>query len=117
MGQKLGIEIFPNCFGKGLSIWHSGSIVVNPNARIGEYCVLRGSNCIGNNGTDDKNPVLGDHVELGYGTVIIGDVTVADHTIIGANAVVNRSITEAEGTYVGVPAKRIHSRKAEQNPF
>ena len=107
LGQKLGIEIGPNCFGKGLSIWHGGSIVVNPNVKAGENCVLRGANCIGNNGTEDRNPVLGDNVELGYGAVIIGNITVADRTVIGANAVVNRSIEETDGTYVGVPAKRI----------
>ena len=110
LGNHLGIEIGPNCFGKGLAIWHSGSIIVNPNVRAGEYCVLRGANCIGNNGTKDLNPVLGDHVELGYGAVIIGDVKIASSTIIGANAVVNRSIEEAGGTYVGVPAKRVQPK-------
>ena len=109
LGAKLGIEIGPNCFGKGLSIWHGGSIVVNPDVRAGENCVLRGANCIGNNGTVNDNPVLGDNVELGYGAVIIGGVTVAGDTKIGANAVVNRSIEEG-GTYVGVPAKRIERK-------
>ena len=109
LGEKLGIEIGPNCFGKGLSIWHGGSIVVNPDVRAGENCVLRGANCIGNNGTDNKNPVLGDNVELGYGAVIIGDITIANHTIIGANAVVNRSIEEP-GIYAGVPARKIKDR-------
>lgn len=107
LGNKLGIEIGPNCFGKGLSIWHGGSIVVNPNVRAGENCVLRGSNCIGNDGATDRNPVLGDHVELGYGAVIIGDITIASNTKIGANAVVVRSIEENGNTYVGVPAKKI----------
>lgn len=107
LGAKLGIEIGPNCFGKGLSIWHSGSIVVNPAVRAGENCVLRGSNCIGNNGADNQNPVLGDNVELGYGAVIIGDITVASNTWIGANAVVNRSIEEEGCVYAGVPARRI----------
>ena len=107
LGSKLGIEIGPNCFGKGLSIWHYGSIVVNPNVRVGENCVLRGANCIGNNGKIDKNPVLGDNVELGYGAIVIGEVSIASDTIIGANAVVNRSITES-GTYAGIPARKVH---------
>ena len=29
---------------------HHGSIIVNPNARIGKYYILHGINCIGNNG-------------------------------------------------------------------
>ena len=80
--------------------------MINPNVRAGENCVLRGANCVGNNGTTDGNPVLGDNVELGYGAVIIGDITIAGNTIIGANAVVNRSIEES-GTYVGVPARQV----------
>ena len=107
LGNQLGIEIGPNCFGKGLSIWHGGSIVINPGVRAGENCVLHGANCIGNNGTTDRSPALGDNVELGYGAVIIGDVTVASNTTIGANAVVTRSIEDENGTYVGVPAERI----------
>lgn len=106
LGNRLGIEIGPNCFGKGLSIWHGGSIVVNPSVRAGANCVLRGANCIGNNGTIDKNPVLGDNVELGFGAVIIGDITIASNTTIGANAVVNRSIEDEGCTYVGVPARK-----------
>ncbi len=107
LGSRLGIEIGPNCFGKGLSIWHYGSIVVNPNVRVGENCVLRGANCIGNNGASNKTPVLGDNIELGYGAIIIGDIDVASNTVIGANAVVVKSITES-GTYVGVPAKVVN---------
>lgn len=106
LGNRLGIEIGPNCFGKGLSIWHCGSIIINPSVKAGENCVLRGANCIGNNGIEDKNPTLGDNVELGYGAVIIGNVSIASNTIIGANAVVNRSI-EVGGTYVGVPAMKV----------
>ena len=107
LGARLGVEIGPNCFGKGLSIWHGGSIVVNPNVKAGENCVLHGANCIGNNGKTDGCPKLGDNVELGYGAVIIGDVTIADNTVIGANAVVNRPIEQEGGTYVGVPGKRL----------
>lgn len=107
LGNRLGIEIGPNCFGKGLSIWHSGSIVVNPSVRAGENCVLRGANCIGNNGKTDRNPVLGDNVELGYGAIIIGEIAVASNTRIGANAVVTRSIEMEGGTYVGIPARKV----------
>ena len=81
--------------------------MVNPGVRAGENCVLHGGNCIGNNGKTDISPVLGSNVELGFGAVIIGKVTVASNTVIGANAVVNRSIEAEGGTYVGVPAKRV----------
>ena len=46
-------------------------------------------------------------MDLGFGAVIIGNVSVASNTVIGANAVVNRSIVDEGCTYVGVPAKEI----------
>lgn len=107
LGAKLGIEISPNCFGKGLQIWH-GNIVVNYNVRAGENCVLHGGNCIGNNGTAQEAPRLGGNVDIGYGAVLIGDIDIADGTVIGANAVVNRSVTESGTVVAGVPARKIH---------
>ena len=107
LGRKLGIEIYPNCFGKGLEIWHAGGIVVNHDVRAGENCILHGGNCIGNNGSINVTPVLGDNVDIGYGASIIGDVYIADNTIIGTNAVVVKSVNEPGKTVVGVPAHEI----------
>lgn len=105
LGTRLGIEIGPNCFGKGLNLYHGGSIIINPHVRAGEHCSLHGANCIGNNGLTQAAPVLGNNVDIGYGAVIIGDVTIADNVKIGANAVVNRSVTQPGCTVAGVPAR------------
>ena len=72
------------------------------------YQDTHGGNCIGNKGSVNVNPVLGDNVDIGYGATIIGDVFVADNTIIGTNAVVVKSITEPGKTVVGVPAHKIN---------
>lgn len=106
LGERLGIEIGPNCFGKGLQIYHGG-IVVNPLVRAGENCKLHGGNCVGNNGFSGKAPRLGSNVDIGYGAVVIGDIEIADDVVIGANAVVNRSVDEVGCIAVGVPARRI----------
>jgi serine O-acetyltransferase len=104
LGMRLGIEIGPNCFGKGLNIYH-GNLVINSDVRVGENCSLHGANCIGNNGLSTGVPKLGNNVDVGYGAIIIGDITVADNVKIGANAVVNCSVTEPGCTVVGVPAR------------
>lgn len=106
LGGELGIEIAPNCFGKGLQIYHGG-IIVNSSVRAGENCKLHGGNCIGNNGKTDAVPHLGNNVDIGYGAVLIGDIEIADECIIGANAVVNRSFAESCSRIVGVPAQKI----------
>lgn len=108
LGMRLGFEIGANCFGKGLNIYHS-NIVINPAVRAGENCSLHGANCIGNNGLTSGVPRLGNHVDVGYGAVIIGEITIADGVKIGANAVVNRSITEPGCTVAGVPARIVKS--------
>ena len=115
LGNCLGIEISPNCFGKGLTIFHPGSVIVNANAEIGENCKLHGSNCIGNNGLSEKVPRIGNNVDVGFGAVIIGDVYIADNTIIGANSVVNKSIPVSGCTVAGVPAKVIKTNMVEKS--
>lgn len=107
LGMRLGIEIAPNCFGKGLSIWHIGSIIVNSEAKIGDNCILHGANCIGNNGKTQAAPRIGNNVDIGYGAVIIGDIEIADNVKIGANAVVNKSVTKQGCTVVGIPAQTV----------
>lgn len=105
LGERLGIEIGPNCFGKGLNVYHGGSIIINPAVRAGENCSLHGANCIGNNGISKNVPTIGNNVDIGYGAVIIGGVTIADDIKIGANAVVNKSFIEPGCTLAGIPAK------------
>ena len=106
LGEQLGIEIGPNCFGKGLQIYHSG-IVVNAAVCAGENCRLHGGNCIGNNGKTEAVPRLGDNVDIGYGAVLIGDIQIADGCVIGANTVVNKTVEKKDSTVVGIPAKAV----------
>lgn len=105
LGMKLGIEIGPNCFGKGLNVFHIGNIIVNPVVRAGENCSLHGGNCIGNNGKTKDVPKLGNNIDIGFGAVIIGDVTIADDIKIGANSVVNKSFLTPGVTIAGTPAR------------
>lgn len=105
LGNKLGIKIPRNTFGKGLSIYHHGMIIVNEKARIGDNAKLHGGNCIGNNGKTDENPVIGNDLDLGIGASVIGDITLGNHVRVGANAVVTKTF-EGDGiTLVGIPAK------------
>ena len=104
LGIRLNLEISQNCFGKGLSIYHQNCII-NPAVRAGDNCILHGSNCIGNDGKTKGAPILGNRVNVGYGAMIIGDISIADDVNIGANAVVIHSVTEPGCTVTGIPAK------------
>jgi len=105
LGAKLGIIIYAGCCARGLRIWHYGSTIISGDAKIGENCTFHGQACIGNVGDSVSAPVIGNHVDIGAGAKIIGDITIADHVKIGAGAVVTKSCHEVGATLVGVPAK------------
>lgn len=106
LSQRLGFSIGFNTCGPGLCIEHYGCVIVNQNARLGANCRIIGNAVVGAT-ADDKVPVIGDNVFIGFGAAIIGDVAVADGVAIGANAVVSRSITTPDVTIGGVPARII----------
>ena len=107
-GNKVGIYIGRECLEPGITIYHQG-ITINGNARLGSGCKLHGNNCIGNKGTggENKAPKIGKNVDIGFGAVLIGDITIADNCVIGANAVVTKSFLEPGTVICGVPAKKI----------
>ena len=101
--MRYNIEIYGK-FGKCLKVYHN-NIVINDKAIIGNNVVLHGNNCIGNNGTDEKCPIIGNNVDIGYGAILIGEITIADNIKIGANSVVTKSFFEEGIVIAGVPAK------------
>ena len=110
-GMKCGFCIPPNVFGKGLSIAHTGNIIINPSVRIGDYCRLHVGVNIGTAaGLADACPTIGNNVYIAPGAKIFGKITIADNVVIGANAVVNKDCLEPGVTLGGIPAKII-SRK------
>ncbi|MGE3539923.1 MAG: serine O-acetyltransferase [Candidatus Tectimicrobiota bacterium] len=89
--------------GPGLRIHHFGGIIVHSQAVIGAHCTLYHGVTLGDLGGWGGAPRLGNHVLLGAGAKILGQVDIGDHCRIGANAVVLTSVP-AGRTVVGVPA-------------
>lgn len=105
LGAKLGIVAYAGCCGKGLHIWHYGSIIISGEAKLGENCTFHGQACIGNDGKSQAAPVIGNNVDIGVGARVLGDIIIADNVKIGANAVVTKSCLEPGVTLVGAPAR------------
>lgn len=105
LGIKLGFSIPCNVFGGGLRINHYGLIVVNGNARIGEWCDIHQGVNIGQNIEKDSVPRIGNNVWIGPGAKLFGKIQIGDNTMIGANAVVNSSFKEGNVRIAGIPAK------------
>lgn len=106
-GIKLGIYIPENVFGPGLAIVHTGTIIINPAARVGKNCRINACTNIGASGGSPKAPVIGDNVYIGPGAKIFGDITIPNNCAIAANAAVGKSFYEENIMIGGVPAKKI----------
>lgn len=87
-----GFQIPPHICGKGLTIWHWGSIIINPAAKIGENCTLYPGVLIGHKTPGDGAAVIGNNVFIGAGTKIIGAVKIGDNVTIGQNCVITKDI-------------------------
>ena len=106
----LGWYIPLNVLGAGTRIMHPGTVVINENARIGTNGRIHVCVNIGASNGSKAAPLIGDHVYIGPGAKIFGDIVIADNIAIGANAVVNKSFTEPNITVAGVPAKKISEK-------
>lgn len=90
--------------GKGFVIEHSGGIVVSGFARFGAHCRIRNGVVVGLARVEEPcAPQLGDHVDIGAGAKVLGNIRIGDNVLIGANAVVITDVP-ANSIAVGVPA-------------
>lgn len=103
----LGIELnVKSRIGPGLRLYHGCGLVIHEAAVIGQGCVLRHCTTLGlKNGPDDC-PVLGDNVDVGCNTVILGRVHIGDRAVIGAGSVVLSDVAAGD-VVAGNPAKSI----------
>ncbi len=100
-----GIEIHPRAqIGRRLFIDHGMGIVVGETAVIGDDCHLYQEVTLGGTSTrrEKRHPTLEDHVTVGAGAKIIGNVTIGSHARIGAGSVVVSNVPPF-ATVVGVP--------------
>lgn len=85
-------------------------ISYNVHIRTDMHCYMDKNQLIREQGSKEKDIVIGDDVWIGFGAQILSGVSVAKGCVIGAGAVVTKS-TEEYGVYVGVPARLIRKRK------
>ncbi|MGL3001252.1 serine O-acetyltransferase [Flavobacterium sp. RSSB_23] len=107
----IGIEINLNAkIGCNFQIFHGQSTVINATTIIGKNCLIRNSVTIGSkklsDGTNTKAATIGNNVEIGSNSVIIGDIIIGDNVVIGAGSVVIKDVP-SNCVIGGNPAKII----------
>ena len=68
-----GFQIPPGTCGKGLTVYHWGTIIISPKAVIGDFCTLNAGVLIGHKEEGLPAPRIGKNVFIGRGAKIIGD--------------------------------------------
>lgn len=105
-----GINITTNAdIGPGLHIGHFGGIFLHGD--MGAGCSVAQNVTVGYKGAgkSSRPPTIGDHVYIGCGAVLIGEIRVGDRSVIGANATVVSDVPDG-ATIVG-PKAHIVERK------
>jgi serine O-acetyltransferase len=107
-----GIEIHPGAkIGKNLIIDHGMGVVIGETAEIGNNCLIYHGVTLG--GVDlnpvKRHPTLEDHVVIGAGAKILGNITIGAHSRVGANSVVIKTIPP-HSTALGIPARIVSSQ-------
>jgi serine O-acetyltransferase len=84
--------------GRGLMIYHTGRVIINPRALLGENVTLSPGSVIGKSidlkSGESHYPIIGDQVYIGANSCVMGNVKVGSNVLIAANTFVNRDIPE-----------------------
>ena len=102
-----GIEIHPGAtLGEGVFIDHGMGVVIGETAIVGNYVTIYQGVTLGGTSLQKvkRHPTLCDHVVVGVGAKVIGNITIGENTRIGAGSVVVKS-SPPNCTIVGNPGR------------
>lgn len=109
-GDRYGFDFkYSSPLGKSCHISHNIG-VINMARSCGDGMIFRNFVTIGVKKPGEKEPVIGDYVQFGTGSMVLGDVTIGSNVLIGANSVVVSDVPD-NSVVVGVPAKVIRKTK------
>ena len=106
-----GVEIHPGAsIGRGVFIDHGMGVVIGETSEIGDCVTLFQGVTLGGTGKEKgkRHPTLGNHVVVGSGAKVLGNIRIGDFVKIGANSVVLRSVP-SNATVIGIPGRIIKS--------
>jgi len=103
----LGIELnYKARIGPRLRLFHGVGTVIHEDVVIGADVTLRHLTTIGTKRDGEKAPVLGDRVNVGCHSIILGAINIGHDSTIGAGSVVLHDVPEG-ATMAGNPARII----------
>ncbi|MBV8818942.1 MAG: serine O-acetyltransferase [Acidobacteriaceae bacterium] len=115
IGRALtGVEIHPGAkIGRRLFIDHGMGVVIGETAEIGDDVLLYQNVTLGGTGKEHgkRHPTIGDHVVIGTGAKVLGNIRVGNYVKVGAGSVVIRPVPDY-ATVVGIPGRVVRSSRS-----
>lgn len=101
LNAKYSSDIHPAAkIDAGLSLRHLTGVIIRADCVIGKNAVIRQGVTIGMRKSTDTGGVrIGDNVEIGANSCIIGDINIGDNVTIGALTLVNKDIPNNQIVY------------------
>ncbi len=102
-----GIEIHPGAaIGRRFFIDHGMGVVIGETSVIGDDVLLYQGVTLGGtgHGSQRRHPSLGNHVVVGSGAKVLGNIELGEWVKVGAGSVVVKSVP-AHATVVGIPGR------------
>lgn len=113
--RTFGADIHPACkIGKRCVLSSGTSVVIGETAVIGDDCTISHGVTLGGTGKEcgDRHPKIGNLVNLGSGSTVLGNIRVGEGAIVDPGAVVNKPV-DPFTRVGGVPAKVIARRSSQ----
>jgi serine O-acetyltransferase len=107
-----GVEIHPAAqIGRRVFIDHGQGVVIGETSVIGDDVVIYQQVTLGGTGKTHgkRHPTIGNHVILGAGAKILGNITIGEEVRIGAGSVVVTDVPP-RCTVVGVPGRVVRQQ-------
>ena len=81
--------------GPGLIIYHGFGIVVHDKSILGSNVILRHGVTIGMQHLTGEAPIVGDGVEFGASSTVLGPVRIGNNVTIGAGSIVTKDVPDS----------------------
>ena len=110
-----GIEIHPGAtIGRRFFIDHGMGVVIGETTEIGDDVLIYQGVTLGGTGKDKgkRHPTIGNHVVVGTGAKVLGNITIGNCVKIGAGSVVVHSVPD-NATVVGIPGRIVRTKNTE----
>ena len=111
-----GIEIHPGArVGRRVFIDHGMGVVIGETAEVGDDCLIYQGVTLGGTSLSHgkRHPTLEEHVVVGSGAKVLGNITIGHHSRVGSGSVVIKS-APPRSTIVGIPGRALEEKEEEE---